>query len=353
MKARYIEKQIPGAITPMETGGRRWFRFIASQQVRDLDGDTVSVAGVDFTSYYFARGAGPLVLHHDQTRVVGKTLRLGVEILNGVPSLIGLGEIDPPNTTVDADRTWGQLKSGSLNGVSIAFLVLPDGAERAPGGGRLLNKIQLIHIALVSQPALPSAAVLETANAKSCAVCAPDSREDLAARTAEVVAGYYRLLERAVKAPLALPAPGSIGYTILNHADANHLYGRNVAVALVKEACDELKIQMAAAVELIREARESETPDFYSEKGIGGCTFVAERKIYLRYDLLGGDLAECAGHEAYHLTHRGGSEEEATRFGRAFAAKALGHAPRRSGGFTLEQLVAITQVIRSGLPIPR
>lgn len=159
-------------------------------------------------------------------------------------------------------------------------------------------------------------------------------KENLSERTAELVQNFERLRERGVVLDFlelrARPVPGSVGYKILPHHEVRE--DRSLAVSLASEACKALGIGMAAGVEIVREARDGETPDFYNEP-MGGCADLAARKIYLIHDLRGLEWAEVAGHEVAHL--KGLGEEEAARFGKSFAGRyrtESGAAPRHGPG---------------------
>ena len=61
------------------------------------------------------------------------------------------GEFTPDNT--DAMNVYASMKHGAIDGLSIGFRIPPKGAEEVEGGGRRINKVDLVEISVVSLPA--------------------------------------------------------------------------------------------------------------------------------------------------------------------------------------------------------
>lgn len=95
----------------------------------------------------------PLMLYgHNPGRVIGKW----VEIVEDSKGLLVRGEFTPGHS--DAQDVYASLKHGALNGLSIGFRVPEGGAEMAEER-RLLKKIDLFEISVVSMPADDAARV--------------------------------------------------------------------------------------------------------------------------------------------------------------------------------------------------
>ena len=84
---------------------------------------------------------------HSPGRVIGKWTMLKED-------RIGLrvnGELTPGHS--DAENVYASLKHGTLDGLSIGFRIPTGGAEDTDSGGRLISKVDLIEISVVSLPA--------------------------------------------------------------------------------------------------------------------------------------------------------------------------------------------------------
>lgn len=67
------------------------------------------------------------------------------------------GEFTPGNT--DAQNIRALLKHGAVDGLSIGFRIPPNGSEERENGGRIISKIDLVEISVVSLPAEDKARV--------------------------------------------------------------------------------------------------------------------------------------------------------------------------------------------------
>ena len=89
----------------------------------------------------------PLMLYgHNPGRVIGKW----TEIAEDSKGLLVRGEFTPGHS--DAQDVYASLKHGALNGLSIGFRIPEGGAEMAEER-RLLKRIDLFEISVVSMPA--------------------------------------------------------------------------------------------------------------------------------------------------------------------------------------------------------
>lgn len=111
----------------------------------DSYGDTI-VRGA-YSDTLANRQRPPLMLFgHNAGRVIGKWTALAED----EKGLVVTGELTPGHT--DAKNAYASLKHGAITGLSIGFRV-PDGGAEEKDGVRLLKKIDLVEISLVSMPA--------------------------------------------------------------------------------------------------------------------------------------------------------------------------------------------------------
>lgn len=90
---------------------------------------------------------------HSPGRVLGKWIDLEEDEIG----LKATGELTPGNT--DSENTLALLKHGALSGLSIGYNVPPGGSAKTDDGRRILSKIDLVEISVVSLPADSSARV--------------------------------------------------------------------------------------------------------------------------------------------------------------------------------------------------
>ncbi|MCS6305999.1 MAG: HK97 family phage prohead protease [Nitrospira sp.] len=148
---------------------QREIRFVATRLEVDRDGEVVVPSGMDTANY----DKNPTVLlQHDPLSPIGRVVSLRLGLVDGVPGWIGIARIDPPGTSEAADRAYRQIASGSLNGVSIGFMV-QEVSPRAllPGQtGRTYTKTSLLEISLVTIPSCASCVILEKTLRKETAM---------------------------------------------------------------------------------------------------------------------------------------------------------------------------------------
>lgn len=98
----------------------------------------------------------PLMLYgHSSQNVVGRWL----EIREDENGLLVTGELTPNHTL--ANDVYASMKHGAIDGMSIGFMIAPDGAEELENGGRRITKIQLVEISIVGFPADDAARVAQ------------------------------------------------------------------------------------------------------------------------------------------------------------------------------------------------
>ncbi|MBK9949207.1 MAG: HK97 family phage prohead protease [Nitrospira sp.] len=161
---------------------QREFSFIANRLEVDRDSEVVVPSGLDITEFQ----ANPVLLaFHDHLKPIGRVTSLTLRMVDGIPSWVGVGRLDPPGTSDDSDKAHRQVQSGSLNGISIGFLGV-EASPRAvlPGQNGLTHtKTRLMEISLVSVPSCANCLVLEKTLAKEPVMnhCACNSEIDWAA----------------------------------------------------------------------------------------------------------------------------------------------------------------------------
>lgn len=107
-----------------------------------------------------AAGTVPLMLwQHDRTDPIGAWL----DLREDDTGLAVTGRIIL--ATQRGQETYALLKGGALNGLSIGFRTRA--SERRPGGGRILQDLELIEISLVSVPAASRARVISVKAAQA------------------------------------------------------------------------------------------------------------------------------------------------------------------------------------------
>jgi HK97 family phage prohead protease len=137
---------------------RRRFKFVASQQRVDRDGDVILVDGIDLSEY---QKNAVLLVDHDRTFVFGKTLALHVERRADGDALVGEAEALPAGTSARVDEAWTAVKNGARNGISIGFLALEYDRRPVLDGqtGITFRKVKLLEVSSVALPACPTCVV--------------------------------------------------------------------------------------------------------------------------------------------------------------------------------------------------
>jgi HK97 family phage prohead protease len=139
--------------------GATFTGYASSFGTVDAVGDTI-VRGA-FEETLKARKRPPLMLFgHNPGRPIGIWKDLGEDDIG----LKGTGEFTPGNT--DAQNIRASAKHGAIDGLSIGFRVPEGGSEKKEGGGRIIHKIQLVEISVVSMPAETNARI-DTTTVKS------------------------------------------------------------------------------------------------------------------------------------------------------------------------------------------
>jgi HK97 family phage prohead protease len=87
----------------------------------------------------------------------GRPLGIWTKLFEDEAGLLARGEFTPGNT--DAQNIRASLKHGAVDGLSIGFRIPTGGAEDTEGGGRIISKIELVEISVVSLPAEDNARV--------------------------------------------------------------------------------------------------------------------------------------------------------------------------------------------------
>ena len=141
-----------------KTVGERQVRVVVSTPTVDRVGDVVEVGGIDLTEYR----RNPIVLcQHDHDEPVARCVE--IEVVSG--RLEALVQFPPIGTSTKADETYGLIKAGVLNAVSIGFIPREwsDLNDKDPWGGRRYSASEMIEFSIVSVPANPDALIIERA----------------------------------------------------------------------------------------------------------------------------------------------------------------------------------------------
>lgn len=94
-----------------------------------------------------------MFLGHNPSMAIG----IWPELKEDDTGLFVKGELTPGHTI--ARNVFASLKQGSIDGLSIGFRIPLGGAEESDDGGRLLGKIDLVEISVVSMPAEDTARI--------------------------------------------------------------------------------------------------------------------------------------------------------------------------------------------------
>lgn len=98
----------------------------------------------------------PLMLYgHESQNVIGKWLKIEEDD-------VGLwveGELTPNHSL--ASDVYASMRHEAIDGMSIGFMIPEGGAEDLDGGGRRINKIDLVEVSIVGFPADDSARVAQ------------------------------------------------------------------------------------------------------------------------------------------------------------------------------------------------
>lgn len=148
---------------------QREFSFIATRYEVDRDGEVIDQEGLDVRDF---RKNPVLLMLHDPNRPIGRVVSLTRSLIDGAWAWIGIGRIDPPGTSDDADQAYRRLKAGSLNGISISFRVLESSPRAVLSGqtGPTYTKTTLLEISLVTIPSCANCLVLEKTLQKETAM---------------------------------------------------------------------------------------------------------------------------------------------------------------------------------------
>lgn len=123
----------------------------------DLYGDIVN-AGAYTATITQAKASGympPMLFSHDLARPIGRWLELREE----PAGLYARGQINLAST--EGREAFAHLRARSVTGLSIGFRLPEGGYEYRADGVRLLHRIDLAEISVVTMPAAPAARVTE------------------------------------------------------------------------------------------------------------------------------------------------------------------------------------------------
>jgi len=134
--------------------GQRQLSGIAATPEPDRHGDLFDPLGATF------RNPLPLLLHHDQRRVIGKAF-LDPPTAAGLTFTAQIATVTEPGELQQrTDGAWQELNAGTLWGVSLGFAPVADGVKRLASGAYHFLKTEIIEVSLVSIPAHRGATVL-------------------------------------------------------------------------------------------------------------------------------------------------------------------------------------------------
>lgn len=124
----------------------------------DRVGDIVEQAGIDVSN--FAR-LKTVLWNHDQNRPIAKAVTVSI-VGDHLEALV---EFPPEGVSKLADETYGLIKAGVINAVSIGFLPTEGKAldGKDPKKGMRITKCELLELSFVSVPANPNAEIMERA----------------------------------------------------------------------------------------------------------------------------------------------------------------------------------------------
>lgn len=141
---------------------RREFKFIASRQEVDRDGEVVVTRGIQTANF----DKNPIMLvDHDRGRVFGRVHRKWIETVDGADALLMVATALPVSVSADADQIYGEIVAGARSALSISFLVLEvDPRPILPNQtGNTFSKVELLEVSSVSLPSCASAVVIDKA----------------------------------------------------------------------------------------------------------------------------------------------------------------------------------------------
>lgn len=112
----------------------------------DSYGDTIEKGA--FSATLEGRSRPPLMLYgHNPGRVIGKWIGLEEDSRG----LYGKGEFTPGHS--DAQDVLASLRHGAIDGLSIGFRIPKGGADEKSDGGRVIRRVDLVEISVVTMPA--------------------------------------------------------------------------------------------------------------------------------------------------------------------------------------------------------
>jgi HK97 family phage prohead protease len=130
---------------------KRQFNFVFTVEKEDRDGEIVRVAGIRYENFL----RNPVLCYgHDHSQTIGHIVSVSRSVIDGHPALVGTAQIDPPGVSELADRTYAQIQSGSLRGMSIGF-----SSDRKVGN--VYEQSELLEVSVVPIPANANAIITE------------------------------------------------------------------------------------------------------------------------------------------------------------------------------------------------
>jgi HK97 family phage prohead protease len=137
----------------------RQVRAICSTEDMDRAGDIVVQSGIVLDAYK----NNPVVLYnHNTDDPIARAS--DIQVLNG--NLEAQIDFPPPGVSPEADKTYGLIKAGIINAVSIGFKVLASEPldPTKPRGAQRFLKSELLEFSFVPVPANPNALIVQRAN---------------------------------------------------------------------------------------------------------------------------------------------------------------------------------------------
>ncbi|SBW05826.1 Phage prohead protease (Modular protein) [uncultured Alphaproteobacteria bacterium] len=141
--------------TPAPSDAGVFRGYAATFGAKDSYGDIVAPGAFKASlAQHKAAGTRPLMLWQHR---VDEPIGVWTGIREDMAGLMVEGSL--VTDTPEGGKAYSLLKAGALNGLSIGFRTRK--AKAMPGGGRLLEEIDLVEISLVSLPSNPTARVTD------------------------------------------------------------------------------------------------------------------------------------------------------------------------------------------------
>lgn len=136
----------------------RQVRAIASTEDVGRDGIIVRTAGIDLTAF---KNNPVILFDHDPAKPIARA----VSVKPDGAKLVVTMEFPDAGVSAIADETYGLIRAGVLNAISIGFDVIEAGQPTSRDGEMVqeIKRCELAEISVVSIPALASALVTERA----------------------------------------------------------------------------------------------------------------------------------------------------------------------------------------------